>query len=68
MDRRTDVVLEPGKRQLLGPASAADRRLLLEEQDRQPGLGQDDSRGQTIGARADDNSVKSGHWRRIVSM
>ena len=58
-DGRTDIVPEPGQRQLGGPHPAAGDRGRLIDADRAPGPGQGDRRGQAVGPGTDDDRVET---------
>ena len=67
MHGRSEVVPEAGQRQLQGACGAAGLRLRLENVYLQAGLSQNDGRGQTIGACADNggsslNRLHSRHF------
>jgi hypothetical protein len=57
MDRRADVVAEPGQRQLGGARAAADRLLRLDDADGAPGLRERDCGSEPVRPRADNYSV-----------
>ena len=58
VDRRADVVHEPGQRQLRRAAAAADRLLGFQHSHGQAGAGQHDRRAETVRTRADDNRFR----------
>ena len=57
LDRRTDIVVKPGQRQLFGPATATRTRLSFKDFDVQSGSGEHQRRRQTVRARAHDGRV-----------
>jgi hypothetical protein len=57
MDGGTDVVPEPGERQLGRTRAAANRVLRLEDEDRASRLGEGDGGGEPVRAGADDDGV-----------
>jgi hypothetical protein len=57
MDRRADVVAEPGQRQLRGARAAADRVLRLDDADRVSGLRERDRGGEAVRPRAHDDGA-----------
>ena len=61
MHGRSEIVPEAGQRQFQGACGAAGLRLRLENVHHQTGLGQNDGRGQTIGACADDGGSSLGY-------
>ena len=68
VDRRADVVVEPGLGQLGRAAPAAGRRLRLEDDDPVTGLGQGDRGDEPVGSGADDDRVvlgARGHGVRV---
>ena len=57
--RGADVVGEAGQRELGGAKAAADGGLRLAKHGLEPGLGERDGGGETVGSRADDDGVRS---------
>ena len=58
MNGGAHVVVEPGKRQLLGPGPPADAVRRFHDQDRSPGPREGHGCGQTVRTRADDDRVE----------
>lgn len=62
MNCRAEIVLEAGKGQFQGAASAASNGLGLEDLDLEPGLREHDGGSETVGARSDNAGFRNARW------